>query len=78
MITYFHSKVIESGSTAPSSDEVLRIVEQSSKVWQMSKLKGFSELRFQYEEEKEYELFFLPYVWSLGKVCEVDMFSSLY
>ncbi|KAJ3225643.1 hypothetical protein HK099_006476 [Clydaea vesicula] len=49
----------------PSTEEVLESIAQHSKVWNNQNFKVFQDLKFQYEEEKEYELFFLPYVWSL-------------
>lgn len=45
---------------------MLEIIEQCSRVWSSSKIKVFSELKFQYQEEEEFRMFFLPYVWSLG------------
>ncbi|KAJ3292091.1 hypothetical protein HK104_005566 [Borealophlyctis nickersoniae] len=63
--TYFHTKLVESDLKMPSAADVLKVIEQASKTWPPGKLKVFAELKFQYEEEKEYSLFFLPYVWSL-------------
>ncbi|KAJ3397381.1 hypothetical protein HDU92_008372 [Lobulomyces angularis] len=66
VITYFHSKLFdEEHKILPSTEEVLESIAQHSKVWNNQNFKVFQDLKFQYEEEKEYELFFLPYVWSL-------------
>ncbi|KAJ3086490.1 hypothetical protein HK102_013049 [Quaeritorhiza haematococci] len=69
VIAYFHSKLLELDSKIPSSTtEVLKVIEQHSKTWPSTgRLKVFADLKFMYEEEKEFSLFFLPYVWSLGE-----------
>ncbi|RKO84343.1 Dyggve-Melchior-Clausen syndrome protein-domain-containing protein, partial [Blyttiomyces helicus] len=65
VITYFHAKLGEADLKMPSAVDVLKVIEQASKTWPAGKLKPFADLKFQYEEEEEYSLFFLPYVWSL-------------
>ncbi|KAI9209840.1 Dymeclin [Polychytrium aggregatum] len=65
VIGYFLNKVTESEIKMPSVDEVLEVIDIASKTWMPTKLRIFAELKFQYEEEKEFALFFLPYIWSL-------------
>jgi len=66
VIGYFHGKVSALGEELPSTEQVLATIEQASRSWSSNaRIKSFPELKFVYEEEKEYALFFLPYIWSL-------------
>ncbi|TPX30312.1 hypothetical protein SmJEL517_g06103 [Synchytrium microbalum] len=65
VVSHFQAKLSEAGLRSPTSDEVLQVIERAAKTWQGTKLRAFEELKFQYEEEQEFSLFFLPYVWSL-------------
>ncbi|KAG1041165.1 hypothetical protein G6F43_012150 [Rhizopus delemar] len=65
VITYFSSRVSEANLKAPSSSEVLNIIEHTSRTWSNQRMKSLPELKFQYEEESDAFEFFIPYVWSL-------------
>ncbi|KAI9346649.1 Dymeclin [Pilaira anomala] len=64
VINFFHARVSEANLKAPSSNEVLRLIEQASRTWSNSKL-PLPDLKFQYEEEQDSYEFFIPYIWAL-------------
>ncbi|CAO3667070.1 unnamed protein product [Umbelopsis vinacea] len=65
IINYFHARVSEANLRAPSTSEVLEIIDQATRTWTPDRLKSFPELKFQYAEEVESQQFFCPYVWAL-------------
>ncbi|CAO3606673.1 unnamed protein product [Mucor hiemalis] len=65
VINYFNARVSEANLKAPSSNEVLRLIEQASRTWSSSKLIPLPDLKFQYEEESDSYEFFIPYIWAL-------------
>ncbi|KAG2211292.1 hypothetical protein INT47_006412 [Mucor saturninus] len=65
VIRFFHARVSEANLKAPSSNEVLRLIEQASRTWSNSKLVSLPDLKFQYEEEQDSFEFFIPYIWAL-------------
>jgi hypothetical protein len=65
VLTHFHSKILANEETTVSADIVLQTIQETGNQWTTGKLKLFSELKFQYEEDAEYSRFFLPYIWSL-------------
>lgn len=65
VVNYFNVRVDEANLRAPSTEEVLDLIEQTARTWPPSKLKSLAGLRFQYEEETDSQEFFCPYVWVL-------------
>ncbi|KAL1923654.1 uncharacterized protein VTP21DRAFT_8634 [Calcarisporiella thermophila] len=65
VINYFHARVSEANLRAPSTEEVVDLMEQAARTWPPNRLQAFAELKFQYEEKTEAHEFFCPYVWSL-------------
>ncbi len=65
VLDFFTEKLAENNDLSQSPDQVLEIVERFSKQWPANRLKPFPELTFQYQEDQDYHLFFLPYVWSI-------------
>ncbi|KAG0175177.1 hypothetical protein DFQ28_011210 [Apophysomyces sp. BC1034] len=65
VINYFHARVAEANLKAPSTEEVLGLIEQSARTWPSNRLKALPDLKFQYEEEQDSHEFFVPYVWAL-------------
>ncbi|KAF7729721.1 hypothetical protein EC973_003799 [Apophysomyces ossiformis] len=65
VINYFHARVAEANLKAPSTEEVLGLIEQSARTWPANRLKVLPDLKFQYEEEQDSHEFFVPYVWAL-------------
>ncbi|ORE04776.1 hypothetical protein BCV72DRAFT_10456 [Rhizopus microsporus var. microsporus] len=65
VINYFSTRVSEANLKAPSSSEVLTIIEEASRTWSNQKMKSIPDLKFQYEEEPDAYEFFIPYVWAL-------------
>ncbi|GAB5590099.1 hypothetical protein Unana1_04999 [Umbelopsis nana] len=65
VINYFHARVSEANLRAPSTSEVLEIIDQATRTWTPDRLKSFPELKFQYAEEVDSQQFFCPYVWAL-------------
>ncbi|CAO3680253.1 unnamed protein product [Rhizopus microsporus] len=65
VISYFSTRVSEANLKAPSSSEVLTIIEEASRTWSNQKMKSIPDLKFQYEEEFDAYEFFIPYVWAL-------------
>jgi hypothetical protein len=65
IINYFHARVSEANLRAPSTSEVLEIIDQATRTWTPDRLNSFPELKFQYAEEVESQQFFCPYVWAL-------------
>ncbi|CAO3701506.1 unnamed protein product [Rhizopus stolonifer] len=65
VITHFSARVSEANLKAPSTNEVLTIIEHASRTWSNQKIKSLPDLKFQYEQEKDATEFFIPYVWAL-------------
>ncbi|KAI8929522.1 Dymeclin [Entophlyctis helioformis] len=65
VIGHFHARLVEADLKTPSSDDILRLIDTTAKRWTPARLKVFADVKFQYEEETEYQRFFVPYVWSL-------------
>ncbi|KAI8878773.1 hypothetical protein K501DRAFT_195071 [Backusella circina FSU 941] len=65
VIYYFNARVAEANLKAPSTSEVLKLIEQASRTWSSIKLTPLPDLKFQYEEEQDSYEFFIPYVWAL-------------
>ncbi|KAI9253016.1 Dyggve-Melchior-Clausen syndrome protein-domain-containing protein [Sporodiniella umbellata] len=65
VIRYFNTRVFEANLKAPSSGEILCLIEEGSRTWSNQKMKSLPHLRFQYEQEPNASEFFVPYVWSL-------------
>ncbi|KAI8071187.1 Dymeclin [Gilbertella persicaria] len=65
VIQYFNTRVSEANLKAPSSNEVLRLVEQAARTWSNQKLILLPVLKFSYEEEQNSFEFFIPYIWAL-------------
>ncbi|KAH8551657.1 Dymeclin [Umbelopsis sp. PMI_123] len=65
IINYFHARVSEANLRAPSTSEVLEIIDLATRTWTPDRLKSFPELKFQYAEELDSQQFFCPYVWAL-------------
>ncbi|KAI9481667.1 MAG: Dymeclin [Benjaminiella poitrasii] len=65
VIHHFNTRVSEANLKAPSSYEVLKLIEQASRTWSNQKLISLQELKFQYKEEQESYEFFIPYIWAL-------------
>lgn len=65
VINYFNARVSEANLKAPSSNEVLKLIEQASRTWASSKLIPLPDLKFKYEEESDSYEFFIPYIWAL-------------
>ncbi|KAI8371481.1 Dymeclin [Radiomyces spectabilis] len=65
VINYFNGRVSDANLKAPSTSEVLRVIEQAARTWSPNQLKSLPDLKFQYEEEMDAREFFLPYIWAL-------------
>lgn len=65
IINYFHARVSEANIRAPSTAEVLEIIDLATRTWTPDRLLSFPELKFQYAEEQDSQHFFCPYVWAL-------------
>ena len=66
VVSYFNARVLEADLKPPATFEsVLAVIRDSGSTWLPYKLKVFQQVAFQYEEEVEYERFFIPYVWGL-------------
>ncbi|KAI8073629.1 Dyggve-Melchior-Clausen syndrome protein-domain-containing protein [Thamnidium elegans] len=65
VIHFFNARVSEANLKAPSSNEVLRLIEQASRTWSNTKLVSLPDIKFQYEEERDSYEFFIPYIWAL-------------
>ncbi|CAO3654552.1 unnamed protein product [Mucor fragilis] len=65
VIVHFNTRVSEANLKAPSSNEVLRLIEQASRTWSNQKLILLPYLKFQYKEEQDSFEFFIPYIWAL-------------
>ncbi|OUM65563.1 hypothetical protein PIROE2DRAFT_7404 [Piromyces sp. E2] len=63
-IEFFESKIVFA-EDLPSSDDIMKQITQISKSWEPSKLKKTDAIKFKFEEEKDYSLFFLPYIYNL-------------
>jgi len=63
-IDFFESKIVFE-EDLPSSDEIMNQIIQISKSWEPSKLKKTEIIKFKFEEEKDYSLFFLPYIYNI-------------
>ncbi|KAK4515030.1 uncharacterized protein ATC70_002639 [Mucor velutinosus] len=65
VIVHFNTRVSEANLKAPSSNEVLKLIEQASRTWSNQKLTLLPHLKFQYKEEQDSFEFFIPYIWAL-------------
>ncbi|CAO3624492.1 unnamed protein product [Cunninghamella echinulata] len=66
VINYFHARVSEANLKSPSTNEVLALIEQATRTWPSQRLLNeLPDLKFQYEEERDANEFFVPYVWAL-------------
>jgi len=63
-IDFFESKIVFA-EDLPSSNEIMVQIIQISKSWEPNKLKKTETIKFKFEEEKDYSLFFLPYIYNL-------------
>ncbi|XP_064387359.1 dymeclin-like isoform X2 [Halichondria panicea] len=73
VVSFFSSKLEQSGPSPYSSEYVLSTIEQTAKAWPRNRLRLFPELKFRYVEEDQPEAFFIPYIWTL-----VFKHSSIY
>ncbi|KAL5037624.1 hypothetical protein RTP6_005029 [Batrachochytrium dendrobatidis] len=65
VIAHFHGRLIEADLRTPSVDDILKLIDETGLRWAPGNLKEFPDVKFQYEEETEYQKFFVPYIWSL-------------
>ncbi|KAI9489961.1 Dymeclin [Zychaea mexicana] len=65
VIDYFHVRVSEANIKAPSTGEILDLIDQAARTWTPNRLGPIPDLKFQYEEEQDSREFFVPYVWAL-------------
>ncbi|KAI7898688.1 Dymeclin [Cokeromyces recurvatus] len=65
IIYHFNTRVSEANLRAPSSNEVLKLIEQASRTWSNQKLISLQTLKFHYKEEQDSYEFFIPYIWAL-------------
>ncbi|KAI8645737.1 Dyggve-Melchior-Clausen syndrome protein-domain-containing protein [Parasitella parasitica] len=65
VIVYFNTRVSEANLKAPSSNEVLSLIEQASRTWSNQNLILLPYLKFQYKEKQDSYEFFIPYIWAL-------------
>ncbi|KAI8144795.1 Dymeclin [Fennellomyces sp. T-0311] len=65
VIDYFHVRVSEANLKAPSTSEILDLIDQAARTWTPNRLGSIPDLKFQYEEEQDSREFFVPYVWAL-------------
>ncbi|KAG4097133.1 hypothetical protein H8356DRAFT_1678057 [Neocallimastix lanati (nom. inval.)] len=63
-INYFESKIIFE-EDLPSSDDIMRQIIQISRSWTPDNLKKSEPIKFKFVEEKDYSLFFLPYIYNI-------------
>ncbi|KAI7872870.1 Dyggve-Melchior-Clausen syndrome protein-domain-containing protein [Spinellus fusiger] len=64
VIHYFQCRVSEAKLKAPSSLQVLDLIEQHARTHTQHQ-RMTPDLKFQYEEEQDAHEFFVPYVWAL-------------
>ncbi|KAJ1343175.1 hypothetical protein BSLG_002201 [Batrachochytrium salamandrivorans] len=67
VISHFHGRLIEADLRMPSVDDILHLIDETGQRWSSANLREFPDVKFQYEEETEYQRFFVPYIWSLGE-----------
>ncbi|KAI9248028.1 Dymeclin [Phascolomyces articulosus] len=65
VIDYFHIRVSEANLKAPSTSEILELIDLAARTWTPNRLGPIPDLKFQYEEEQDSREFFVPYVWAL-------------
>ncbi|KAH6572968.1 hypothetical protein BASA60_006314 [Batrachochytrium salamandrivorans] len=65
VISHFHGRLIEADLRMPSVDDILHLIDETGQRWSSANLREFPDVKFQYEEETEYQRFFVPYIWSL-------------
>eukprot|EP00842_Homolaphlyctis_polyrhiza_P001841 jgi/Hompol1/2658/HPOL_005483-RA len=65
VISHFHSQFADSNLRSPTVDDILKLIDSTAKRWAASRVQRFPDVKFQYEEDVEYQRFFIPYVWSL-------------
>jgi len=65
VLDFFKEKLKENNDLSQSPEQVMEIVERFSKQWPANRLKPFPELTFRYQEEPDFHMFFLPYLWSI-------------
>ncbi|XP_075243415.1 dymeclin-like isoform X2 [Convolutriloba macropyga] len=68
IVNYYLNKLStsnESGSVS-TCENILQFIKESSKVFPVSNLHKFPELKFRYCEEEAPEDFFIPYIWSIA------------
>lgn len=65
VIHYFNDRVAEAHLKAPSSNEVLKLIEQASRTWPVHRLMILPCIKFDFNEEEASYEFFVPYVWAL-------------
>ncbi|ORX49746.1 hypothetical protein BCR36DRAFT_404712 [Piromyces finnis] len=63
-IDFFENRIVFA-ENLPSSNEIMEQITQISKIFESDKLKKTEAIKFKYEEEKNYSLFFLPYIHNL-------------
>ncbi|KAJ8663343.1 hypothetical protein O0I10_000582 [Lichtheimia ornata] len=64
-VDHFHARVSEANLKAPSTNEILDLIDQAARTWTSKSLDTMPDLKFQYEEEQDSREFFVPYVWAL-------------
>ncbi|KAI8373494.1 Dymeclin [Choanephora cucurbitarum] len=65
VIQHFNTRVFEANLKAPSSSEVLQLIEQASRTWSNQQWIVLPQLKFQYREDPSSFEFFIPYIWAL-------------
>ncbi|KAI8967406.1 Dyggve-Melchior-Clausen syndrome protein-domain-containing protein [Mycotypha africana] len=66
VITHFNTRLAEANLKAPSSNEVLRLIEQATRTWSNHKLILLPNLKFSYHQDPTTSSeFFIPCIWAL-------------
>ncbi|KAI8366147.1 Dymeclin [Blakeslea trispora] len=65
VIHHFNTRVSEANLKAPSSSEVLQLIEQASRTWSNQQWIVLPQLKFQFKEDPNSFEFFIPYIWAL-------------
>jgi len=74
VIAFFQTKIDEAHLTTIGYDEVLTVIKKSLTKWPSGRLKSLNEIGFKYEEEKNADEFFRPYIWA---IISQDSFLNL-
>ena len=67
-MSFFQRELNSARLKSPSLEEVLEVIDQVSLLWLrhgVTQLKSLPSLSFTFEESKEKDCFFIPYIWNL-------------